>query len=150
MVVMMGGLLAALIGAMVVGSDPQAQETAPQAVVYRGPAACRGCSAAVADLIRQSPRGFDVRYIGPKEQLKLTPASLRGVELYAQPGGNGSVARAQEVFGRESNKTVRNYVSGGGHYVGFCMGAYLAGSTRAWDCLRPATPASTSAPPEPR
>lgn len=132
-----GALVAAVIGAMVIGTAPQAQEPGPRAVVYRGPASCPGCSEAVANLIRQSPRGFSVAFIGPKERLKLTPENLRGVELYAQPGGNGSVARAQRVFGYEANKTVKGYVAGGGHYVGFCMGAYLAGTNPGMGLLSP-------------
>lgn len=135
--VLAGALVAAVIGAVVIGPAPLAQDSAPRAVVYRGPASCPGCSEAVANLIRQSPRNFSVRFIGPKEQLKLTPENLRGVALYAQPGGDGSVARAQKVFGYNTNKAVRSYVSGGGHYVGFCMGAYLAGTNPGMGLLSP-------------
>lgn len=96
-----------------------------------------GCSGAVADLIRQSPRGFSVRFIGPKEPLKLTAANLRGVALYAQPGGNGSVGQARKALGASGASAIKGYVSGGGHYVGFCMGAYLAGSNPGMGLLLP-------------
>lgn len=88
-------------------------------------------------MVRQSPRGFEVRYIGPKEKLKLTRENLRGVELYAQPGGGGSVDRAEKRLGSQGSKTIKSYVSGGGSYVGFCMGAYLAGSDPGLGMLSP-------------
>lgn len=107
------------------------------AAVYRGPASCSGCSEAVADLVRQSPHELKVRYIGPDEKLKLTAANLRGVALYAQPGGDGSVGRAEKALGPKGTRAIKNYVSSGGNYVGFCMGAYLAGSNPGMDMLSP-------------
>src|SRR5215831_18784305 len=109
----------------------------PIAVVYRGPASCPGCSEAVAALIRRSPVNFKVSYIGPHEKLKLIAASLRGVDLYAQPGGNGTVGHGMRVLGARAADVIRRYVAGGGHYVGFCMGAYLAGSDPGMGLLQP-------------
>lgn len=136
-VMLISGLLAAVIGALLIGPAPQAQTRAPEAVVYRGQASCPGCSEAVAALIRRSPRGFSVRFIGPNETLKLTAANLKGVALYAQPGGNGSVGAAQKALGASGTRAIKGYVSGGGHYVGFCMGAYLAGSNPGMGLLSP-------------
>lgn len=135
---LVGGVLAALVVTVVAGPDSRAhaQERAPEALVYRGPASCPGCSAAVADLIRQSPRGFSVRFIGPKEPLKLTAANLQRVALYAQPG-DGSVGQAKRALGARGSRAIKAYVAGGGHYVGFCMGAYLAGSDPGMGLLLP-------------
>ena len=113
------------------------RESAPLAVVYRGPASCGGCSTAVAALLRKSPRRFRLRYIGPNEERRVTTKGLRGVALYAQPGGDGSVGRAEIALGGSATRAISNYVAGGGRYVGFCMGAYLAGSDPGMGLLSP-------------
>ena len=127
------------LGAVSVGSalQPPSRESAPLAAVYRGPASCGGCSAAVADLIRRSPHEFRVQYIGPDEKRKPTTKGLRGVALYAQPGGDGSVGRAEIALGETATSAIPNYVADGGRYVGFCMGAYLAGSDPGMGLLAP-------------
>jgi hypothetical protein len=110
------------------GSAGPRQARRPVALVYRGPASCPGCSEAVAALIRLSPLHFRVSYAGPGEKLKITAASLRGVALYAQPGGGGSVRRGMTALGPAAAAAIKSYVAAGGHYLGICMGAYLAGS----------------------
>lgn len=61
----------------------------PKAMVYRGPAACQGCPESVAALLRSSPSNFDVVFAGPNENIDITESSLKGIDLYAQPGGGG-------------------------------------------------------------
>jgi glutamine amidotransferase-like uncharacterized protein len=99
----------------------------PLALVYRGPAACPdGCSAAAVAMVRTAKEGFDVRYVGPKETLKLTAANLKSAALYVQPGGGDSselAARQMQPY----NKIISDYVRNGGRYLGMCMGGYLAG-----------------------
>jgi hypothetical protein len=109
----------------------------PVALVYRGPASCPGCSEAAAALIRLSPLHFTVSYVGPGEKIKITAASLRGAALYAQPGGDGSVRHGWTALGRGAAATIRSYVAAGGHYLGMCMGAYLAGSDPGMGLLAP-------------
>jgi hypothetical protein len=109
----------------------------PVALVYRGPASCPGCSEAAAALIRLSPLHFTVSYVGPGEKRKITAASLRGVALYAQPGGGGSVRHGMTALGAAAAATIKSYVAGGGHYLGMCMGAYLAGSDPGMGLLAP-------------
>ena len=109
----------------------------PVALVYRGRASCPGCSEAAAALIRLSPRHFIVSYAGPGEKIKITAASLRGVALYAQPGGDGSVRHGMTALGPAAAATIRSYVAAGGHYLGICMGAYLAGSDPGMGLLAP-------------
>lgn len=105
-----------------------------RALVYRGPAACEGCAEAVAVLLESSKWGFKVEYVGPKERLKISDITLRSVALYAQPGGGKSVARAYHQM-KGSTKIIRNYTRSGGHYLGICMGGYLAGSWRGFSLL---------------
>ncbi|GAB49669.1 BPL-N domain-containing protein [Mobilicoccus pelagius] len=103
----------------------------PDAVVYRGPATLPGCPEAVARALRSA--GLRTAYIGPDECLPLTAESLSGVRLYAQPGG-GELDDAWRHL-RRSASVVRDHVEGGGAYLGFCLGAYLAGDDPGFDLL---------------
>lgn len=103
------------------------------ALVYRGPASLPGCPEAVAALLRGSRWDFDVRYTGPDEALPLTARALAGAALYAQPGG-GELSRAYRRL-RRRRAELRDYVRGGGRYLGFCLGGYLAGATPGFGLL---------------
>ncbi len=118
---------------------PSARSATPtprvsRALVYRGPAACEGCAEALADLLRSARWGFDVDYVGDKERLALTPATLASAVLYAQPGGGDSVEVAYEQM-KGSEQTIRSFVQSGGRYLGVCMGGYLAGRYRGFRLL---------------
>ncbi|MFB7912044.1 BPL-N domain-containing protein [Kitasatospora sp. NPDC056076] len=115
--------------------DPQGR---PLALVYRGPAACEGCPEAAHDLLEHD--GFAVRYIGPEEEVRFGPDALSGAALYVQPGGtNGQeVSTAWRLLQQDpgfSPELVRAYVRGGGHYLGLCMGGYLAGHDPGYGLL---------------
>ncbi|MER7754410.1 hypothetical protein [Kitasatospora sp. NPDC097643] len=102
----------------------------PLALVYRGPAACDGCPEAARALLERG--GLAVRYIGPHERLHFAAATLAGAAVYVQPGGtNGQeVTTAWDLLRRDPAfrpELVRDYVRGGGRYLGLCMGGYLAG-----------------------
>jgi hypothetical protein len=97
------------------------------ALVYRGPASLPGCPEAVADLLQRGPWGFAVRFVGPREVRDVSPAALAGAALYAQPGG-GELRPAWRRLQRHA-ETVRAFVRGGGRYLGFCLGTYLAGAS---------------------
>ena len=104
------------------------------ALVYRGPAAKPvECSEAAAELLRTSPRRFDVRYVGPKERLELDDDSLRSAALYVQPGG-GTLSHGYRNM-KQYRWQIRRYVESGGRYVGFCLGGYLAGATPGFALL---------------
>ncbi|MEI8082719.1 MAG: BPL-N domain-containing protein [Actinomycetes bacterium] len=100
----------------------------PIALVYRGPAGCEDCSEPVARMLRNSRYGFDVRYIGPDEPLKLEASSFVGATLYAQPGGLDDTPAAYRSLGAAGQAAIRNFVAAGGRYLGICQGAYLAGT----------------------
>ncbi|MEJ2884814.1 BPL-N domain-containing protein [Actinomycetospora aeridis] len=102
-----------------------------RALVYRGPASLSGCPEAVASVLASS--GFDVRYVGPDEVLALTEEVLAGATVYAQPGG-GTLRQGWRRMKRH-RRAVRGFVAGGGHYLGFCLGAYLAGATPGFGLL---------------
>lgn len=108
--------------------------TAPVALVYRGPAARpSACSDAVVSLLRSSSLGFDIRYVGPQGELPLNAKTLASAALYAQPGG-GELGPAYRRM-RQHRSAIRDYVAGGGHYLGFCLGGYLAGATPGFGLL---------------
>ncbi|MGY0004241.1 BPL-N domain-containing protein [Micromonospora sp. I033] len=96
----------------------------PLALVYRGPAACSGCAEAVAALLRDSPAQFRTEYCGPDEQRQISSDVLAEAAVYAQPGG-GEVRPAWRKL-RDHAEQIRDFVDDGGHYLGFCLGAYLA------------------------
>ena len=108
--------------------------SAPLALVYRGKAARpEACSEAVCALLRSSPHGFDVRYVGPREELSLTPAVLARAALYAQPGGGGLDPAYRRM--KRYRSAIRGFVAAGGRYLGFCLGGYLAGATPGFGLL---------------
>lgn len=106
----------------------------PVALVYRGPGGCPSCSAAAAALLRHTKWGFQIRYVGPNEHLKLTLANLKTATLYVQPGGDGTLEQAFASLGSKS-ADIQSYVASGGRYLGLCMGGYLAGHDPGFDLL---------------
>lgn len=111
-------------------ATPQAGSTTrpgrPLALIYRGPAGCTGCSEAVATLLTSGPTRFRTVFCGPGEAVALTPETLSSASLYAQPGGGNNLEAAWRTM-RPFAGTIRDWVRGGGHYLGICMGGYLAG-----------------------
>ena len=50
------------------------------------------------------------------------------VDIVAFPGGIGDAMSYDKFFRRKAQNAVADYVTGGGKYLGICMGAYWAGS----------------------
>ena len=96
------------------------------ALVYRGPASCGGCAEAVAALLQSAPTPFHTEFCGPGERVKITDESLASASLYAQPGGGNNLKLAWSQM-RPYAETISHWVRAGGHYLGFCLGGYLAG-----------------------
>lgn len=120
---------AALVAAGCARSD--AEERSPLALVYNGPQGCSDCAPAVATLLRGAPRPFEVRYVGPDD---LTAAVLAEADLYVQPGGGADLAGTWRHLSG-SAEVIRDWVRGGGSYLGLCFGAYLAGREPGFDLL---------------
>ncbi|MEV5986746.1 BPL-N domain-containing protein [Streptomyces sp. NPDC052051] len=116
----------------------------PLALVYRGRASSPGCPEAVAELLAAGPWNLDVRFTGPREELPLTAETLSRALVYAQPGG-GTLSPAYRKLRRQRD-AIRDFVQGGGRYLGFCLGAYLAGATPGFDLLPGDTDQYISAP----
>lgn len=120
------GVLALLSACSPRDGSPGARPGRPRALVYRGPASTPGCAEAVAALLRSGPQPCAVTYCGPAERVPLSARSLARADVYAQPGGGDDVEAAWASV-RSAAPALRRWVKDGGRYLGFCMGAYLAG-----------------------
>lgn len=98
----------------------------PLALVYRGVAGCRGCSGAVRTMLHEDPAQYRTAYCGPGQPVPITPATLARATLYVQPGGGDDLEVAWRAM-RPYAGHLRRWIHGGGHYVGICMGGFLAG-----------------------
>jgi glutamine amidotransferase-like uncharacterized protein len=129
---------------------PRERSWPPVALVYRGPASLPGCPEAVATLLRSSRWDFDVRYVGPMEDVPLSTQALARATVYAQPGG-GTLYNGYHHM-RRHRTAIRSFVHTGGRYLGFCLGGYLAGATPGFALLSGdtdryiASPAATGHP----
>lgn len=116
-----------------VRSPDQERKEPPVALVYRGPASLPGCPEAVAALLKSSRWAFDVRFVGPDEDVPLSSRALAEAAVYAQPGG-GTLKRGYRHL-RHHRDSIRQFVHSGGRYLGFCLGGYLAGATPGFALL---------------
>ncbi|MFF1818394.1 BPL-N domain-containing protein [Kribbella sp. NPDC058245] len=103
------------------------REPRRRVLVYRGVASGPELSEAAAALVLAWDRSAKIVYVGPGEKVKVTPEVLAGAALYVQPGGGQDIAGAWDDI-RDTADAVRDWVRGGGRFLGICMGAYLAGS----------------------
>ena len=74
-----------------------------------------------------STTGMAVNYLGPAD---LQPEVLSQFDVLVFPGGSGS--RQAAAIGKTGADNVRNFVQGGGGYVGICAGAYLCSAHYPW------------------
>ncbi|WP_226368067.1 BPL-N domain-containing protein [Pseudonocardia sp. ICBG162] len=99
---------------------------APLALIHRGPSVTApGSPETLQRLLAAAPLGFRTEFVGAGEDAGLSPEALSRAALYVQPGG-GTVDEAWPVLERHAG-AVADFVRGGGTYLGFCLGAYLAG-----------------------
>lgn len=87
----------------------------------------------MAALLKVSRWGFDIRFVGPDEDLRLSKEVLAEATLYAQPGGE-CLSKAYRRL-RRHRGAIREFVRSGGRYLGFCLGGYLAGATPGFALL---------------
>lgn len=126
------GMLAAVAACAPAPAVPK-PDNRPLALVYKGPASCSGCAEAVAALLESNPVSYRTRFIGPDQDIDISARNLAGAAIYAQPGG-GTVSSAwRRMHGYADD--IRTWVQGGGHYLGFCLGGYLAGITPGFGLL---------------
>jgi len=60
-------------------------------------------------------------------QNDITPAFFKNIDIVTFPGGILDSDTHDDLFDQVDEETITNYIDGGGHYLGICMGAYWAG-----------------------
>jgi glutamine amidotransferase-like uncharacterized protein len=92
----------------------------PIALVYFGPGVCAGCPDDLASALTRA--GYRVKKAFPTH---ITPDALEEAAIFAVPGGDEERDVMRALAPGEA-EAIRQYVSSGGHYLGVCLGAYLA------------------------
>jgi len=82
-----------------------------------------------ANLVRilTETEGFVTERVKPDQ---IVDGVLDSYDIVVMPGGSGS-AQARRL-GDDGSQIIRDFVAGGGGYVGICAGAYLASSQYSW------------------
>ena len=96
--------------------------TRPLAWVYAGPGVCSGCPESLATALRKSGFRTAKAYPGNFNQESF---DLNQVALIAVPGGDEELDVRMALGDTETN-AIHHYVENGGHYLGVCLGAFLA------------------------
>jgi hypothetical protein len=120
----------------------------PLALIYKGIGSCSldqgdagttgyGCSEASADSATLA--GFRYQFVGPnalssKSSAADVAALFGQAKVWIQPGGVSN--DAYNAMSSRLKSELKNFINGGGGYVGFCAGAFLATD---WFYLLPAT-----------
>jgi len=112
-----------------------ASAASPLALVYRGPASSPGIPDDTATFLATCPQRFRVAFCGPgRHDLPVESSTLAKAALFVQPGGGNDFTAAWESV-RSYTHPLRDFISAGGHYLGICMGGYLAGSGPGYGLL---------------
>lgn len=89
------------------------------AVYQQDPIASTDCAQAIRDVL--ATKYSNVFIINHRT---CTPSMLQNVDCVVFPGGEDDVDNFDHML-RDKSKVIREYVSGGGKYLGICMGAYI-------------------------
>jgi glutamine amidotransferase-like uncharacterized protein len=89
------------------------------AVYRQDPIASTDCAQAIKDVL--VTRYDHVFFINHRT---CTAATLHNVDCVVFPGGEKDVDNFDHML-RDRSKVIRDYVAGGGRYLGICMGAYI-------------------------
>lgn len=84
-------------------------------------------------MLESASEPYEVTFCGPDEDVALAPATLARASIYAQPGGGELKSAWTEM--EQYAEPIRDWVRTGGHYLGFCLGGYLAGATPGFGLL---------------
>ncbi|WP_083472725.1 BPL-N domain-containing protein [Kibdelosporangium phytohabitans] len=95
--------------------------------------AAHDCAPTIAEVLRTAPRPFEVKFVGPGTGTALTAGLLAKATLYVQPGGDDLQRTWRDLRG--SADMIRDWIRGGGSYLGLCFGGYLAGHNPGFGLL---------------
>lgn len=127
-------LLVGTIGCAGSVPDPAQSVSRPVALVYDGPQGCPDCAPTIAEILESGDDPFRVEFVGPGTGTELSAGVLAKAQLYVQPGGGADLATTWDNLAPQA-QAVRDWVEGGGSYLGLCFGAYLAGRDPGFDLL---------------
>ncbi len=71
--------------------------------------------------------GFRAEVVTPDE---IAAGRLKAFDLLIVPGGSGS--KQAQMLGEQGRQEIREFVKGGGGYLGICAGSYLATTDYTW------------------
>ena len=112
--------IAALVLNFSLMSTAFASKVKPLALVWNGEGVCQpGCDNSAADVAKKA--GFRVQYVNEKTR---DFSFFDTAKLWVQPGGVS--VTAMRAMGPVLMQQVREFVAGGGGYIGFCAGAFSA------------------------
>lgn len=90
------------------------------ALIYKGPGSCpEDCSESAAEIARLA--GLTPQFMSPTDD---NPELFKNAAIWIQPGGKSSVV-GKNMTPRMKD-LIRQFVSEGGAYVGFCAGGFYA------------------------
>lgn len=118
-------LAASILVATVTGRAQARTEFEPTAYIYSGTGVCPdGCLDAVVTLARRN--GLRVVLV-TETALLVDPIQPRVGDIWIQPGGDA--IHMSHAMGAQGLGRIRNWISKGVNYLGFCAGAFLADRT---------------------
>jgi len=105
----------------------------PIAVIYRGLATAEGCPEVCATAL-EGP--YQIKYAGPaySDILAALNDPSEKAALYVQPGGGDNMEVGWNAV-KDFSEGLKSWVQKGGHYIGICMGGYLAGTEPGFGLL---------------
>ncbi|QDT06665.1 hypothetical protein K227x_50810 [Rubripirellula lacrimiformis] len=104
-----------------------AEEPPVRVAVFEGPGVGKSSEKLIAALQSAKDDRFQVTRIAAEQ---IRSGGLMQVDVLVHPGGSGS--KQGKTLGPEGSQAVREFVRGGGGYLGVCAGAYLATNDYSW------------------
>lgn len=108
-------------------SSSDSSSSRPLAGIYRGPIACDYCAESIGLMLRRSPAHYRVVYLGPHEKAgDIMRDTLSQLDVFVQPGGGDDTDATFAEGAAYYAEALREYVTGGGKFLGVCLGAFFA------------------------
>jgi predicted enzyme related to lactoylglutathione lyase len=120
-------IIRTLILLLIIAAPVLAVDVPVRVGIFRGEGAGRTCEKLIAALQSAGDGAFAISRPTAEE---IREGKLAAIDVLVHPGGSGS--KQGQALGEEGRRAVREYVRGGGGYLGVCAGAYLATNDYSW------------------
>lgn len=117
-------------------------DSSKRVAVYNGVGVCEGCPQDIESELKRA--GYSVDLLEAKD---VTLERLQKYDLYIQPGGDNTIP-VKRALGPSGMDAIRSFVRSGGHFIGICLGAFMADADRDTDGSRDLGLISASALPQ--